>query len=149
MLIGETRTGLLMTDHELVEAFSVAQNAIRRGGSLYFSLSDTREVAEESEERGFAVVALEGFTLEEDGGIRAHLDLIADYTSPGCEWSSVDWEEFRQTCNRDVLEFLHLIESEKRQGRLVFEVDIMHKDEFPSFFEAWKRQHAAMTRRLG
>jgi len=74
---------------------------VRRGGELYFSVSDALRLVDYSVEEGMAVVGIEGVEIV-DGRTRPVSDAIADFSNR----EGKPWNEFVQSCRTAAKDYL-------------------------------------------
>jgi hypothetical protein len=127
-----------------LERLSATSKAIQEAKSFYFRREDAKELIEECDRKDLAVVGIEALTRKDDGGIIAHLDLIADFLATEIDWSGHNWESFRRKCNKAAVEFLDEADASGHPN-LVFDCLVMEQGEFADYLE----RHEARRRMLG
>jgi hypothetical protein len=97
----------MMKEEELYAPF-IARAKGKLGGDVFLNADDAQQFVAACKNAGFAVLGIEGVRIEL-GQITPYLDVIADY-SPR---RTMEWDVYRERCNRLALDFLREAVREK------------------------------------
>lgn len=113
-----------MTKEDEIYAPFIERASLRPGGEIFLKIYDAKLFVTACQNGDMAVLGIEAARIDSDN-VFPYTDDIADY-SPN---TAMQWNEYRERCNRLALDFLERVLEEKGENVYVC-FELLERDEY-------------------